>query len=169
MISSWSSKKVLNYMTSSSVWYFPAKCLLFFSCWETENSQIHVVPNQENMEGDQPVQSHSHTQQPLQPQTCVQENCPGETGLPCQFSSYVNKMSLVLYMYFSKPSITYPVWVIWNLEGNNAVSIRKGFNTFNACQILSLWHNSFLVSLWTFQPTLVSLIPASLRELMRYV
>ena len=34
------------------------------------------------MEGDQPVQSHSHTQQPLQQQTCVQEHCPGETGLP---------------------------------------------------------------------------------------
>ena len=32
-----------------------------------------MVPNHENMEGDQPVQSHSHTQQPLQPQTCVQE------------------------------------------------------------------------------------------------
>ena len=36
----------------------------------------------ENMEGDQPVQSHSHEQQPLQPQICVQEHCPGETGSP---------------------------------------------------------------------------------------
>ena len=32
------------------------------------------------MEGDQLVQSHSHAQQPLKP--CVQEHCPGETGLP---------------------------------------------------------------------------------------
>ena len=29
----------------------------------------------------QPVQSHSHAQQPLQPQNCVREHCPGETGL----------------------------------------------------------------------------------------
>ena len=29
-----------------------------------------------NMEGDQPVQSHSHAQQPFQPQNCVQEHCP---------------------------------------------------------------------------------------------
>ena len=41
-----------------------------------------MVPNQENTEGDQPVQSHSNAQQPLmalQPQTCVQ-HCPGETA-----------------------------------------------------------------------------------------
>ena len=28
---------------------------------------------------------------------------------------------------------------------------------FNACQVSLMWHNSFLVSLWTFQPTLVKL------------
>ena len=38
--------------------------------------------NQENVEGDQPVQSHSHVEHPLQKQTCVQEHCAGETGLP---------------------------------------------------------------------------------------
>ena len=53
---------------------------VFFYCLGTENSQL--VPNQGNMEGDQPVQSDGYTQQPLQPQTCVQEHCPGETGLP---------------------------------------------------------------------------------------
>ena len=41
---------------------------VFLSCRGTENSQM--VPNQENMEADQPDQSHIHTQQPLQPQTC---------------------------------------------------------------------------------------------------
>ena len=44
-----------------------------------------MVPNQENMEGDQPLQSHSHAQlEPLQPHTksCAQEHCPGDTGLP---------------------------------------------------------------------------------------
>ena len=58
--------KVLNcrYMTSSSVRYcFPA-AKKGFSCWGTENSQM--VPNQENMEADQPVRIHSHAQQPLQ-------------------------------------------------------------------------------------------------------
>ena len=44
----------------------------------TENRWCQL-PNQENVEGDQPVQSHSHAQQPLQPQTRVQEHCPGKT------------------------------------------------------------------------------------------
>ena len=65
-----------------------------FSCWGTENSQM--VPNQQNIEGDQPVESHSHAQQPLQPQTCVQEHCPGETGLPSSVFQAAHKMSLVL-------------------------------------------------------------------------
>ena len=51
---------------------------MFFHVWEQDTQ---MVPNQENMEGDQPVQSLSHAQQPLQPQICVQEHCPGETGL----------------------------------------------------------------------------------------
>ena len=44
---------------------------VFLHVGEQKNSQM--VPNQENMEmeGDQPVQSHNHTQQPFQPQTCV--------------------------------------------------------------------------------------------------
>ena len=83
------------------------------------NRKSQMVPNQENMEGDQPVQSHSHAQQPMQPQTCAQENCPGKTGLP----------SSVLYRPFWNVSsstiqrITYPVWVY--PEGNNSVRIRK--------------------------------------------
>ena len=39
---------------------------VFFHVGGTENSQL--VPNEENMGGDQPVQSHSHAQQPLQSQ-----------------------------------------------------------------------------------------------------
>ena len=62
------------------VWLRMASQPRVFSCSGTENSQI--LSNWENMVGDQPVQSHSHAQQPLQPQTCVQEHCPGETGLP---------------------------------------------------------------------------------------
>ena len=52
------------------------------------------------MEGDQPVQSRSHAQQPLQPQTCLQEHCPGETGLPSSDFQAVHKMSLVLLFKF---------------------------------------------------------------------
>ena len=55
-----------------------------------------MVPNQENMEGDQPFQSHRHTQQPLQPQNCVQEHC--ETGLPLSVFQAVHEMSLVLHL-----------------------------------------------------------------------
>ena len=39
---------------------------------------------------------HSHTQQPLQLQTCVQEHCPSETGLPSSVFQAVHEMSLVL-------------------------------------------------------------------------
>ena len=49
------------------------------------------------MEGDQPVQSDTDTQQPLQPQTCVQEHCSDETGLPLSVFQAVHEMSLVLF------------------------------------------------------------------------
>ena len=48
------------------------------------------------MDYDQPVQSNSHTQQPLQPQTCVHEHCPGETELPSSVFQAVHKMSQIL-------------------------------------------------------------------------
>ena len=48
------------------------------------------------MEGDQPVQSHSHTQQPVQPLTRMQEHCPGETELPSSVFQAIYKMSLLL-------------------------------------------------------------------------
>ena len=35
------------------------------------------------------------------------------------------------------------------------MQLVSGKVEFDACQILLLWHTSFLVSLWTFQPTLV--------------
>ena len=35
------------------------------------------------------------------------------------------------------------------------MQLVSGKVEFNACQVSLLWHNSFLVSLWTFQPTLV--------------
>ena len=98
-----------------------------FSCWGTESSQ--VVPNQENMEGDQQVQSHNHAQQSLKPQTWVQEHCPGETGLPSSVFQAVFEMSpVLLFKVLNNLSI---VALSWKVE-------------FNACQISLLWHNSFL-------------------------
>ena len=63
-------------MTSSLLSYrFPARC---FSSLKTENNPM--VPNQENMDGDQSVQSHNHAQRILQPETCEQEHCPDKAG-----------------------------------------------------------------------------------------
>ena len=85
-----------------------------------------MVPNQENMEGDQPVQSHSHTQQPLQPRTCVQEHCPGETGLPSSVFQAVYKRSLVLlFKVLNNLSSVY-------LE---TMQLVAGEVEFNSCQI----------------------------------
>ena len=56
---------------------------MFFSSLGTENNPM--VPNQENMEGDQSDQSHNHAQRTLQTETCEQEYCPDEAGLlTCQ-------------------------------------------------------------------------------------
>ena len=96
-------------------------CPILFSCWGTENSR--VVPNHESMEGDRQFKATcSHTQQPLQPQACVQEHCPGETGLPSSVFQTVSEMSLSTTI--QSPALKSPVWVY--LEGNTTVSIRKG-------------------------------------------
>ena len=47
--------------------------------------------------------------QPLQPQTCVQDHCPGETGLA--LSVFQAIFAIFPRYYFSKSWITYPVWV----------------------------------------------------------
>ena len=67
---------------------------------------------------------------------------------PHQFSRLSTKC---LLYHFSKSWITYPVWV--KLEGNMQLVSEKV--DFNACQVSWLWHNLFLVSLWTFQLTLI--------------
>ena len=59
----------------------------------------------------------SYAQQPLQPHACVQEHCPGKTGLTSSVSQAVHEMSLVLLF----KVLNYPVWVY--LEGNNAVIV----------------------------------------------
>ena len=64
-----------------------------------------MAPNQENMEGDQTVKSHSHAQQPLQAQTSVQEHCPGETGLLSSVFQAVSEMSRAIIT-FQSPELS---------------------------------------------------------------
>ena len=74
-----------------------------------------MVPNQANVEDNQPFQSHGHTQEPLQPQTCMQGHCPGETGLdpfvsfPCRFEMSVVKCSIT----FQSPDLLILCEFIW--------------------------------------------------------
>ena len=119
-----------------------------FLCWGTEKSQM--LSNQVNMEGDQPVvfkvSSHCNHGPVCRSIVLV---CPGETGLPSSVFQAVSEMSLVLLFkvlnYLSSVDLS---------QGNNVVSIRKGW--IQCMPLISLlWHYSFLVSLWTFQPTLV--------------
>ena len=53
---------------------------------------------------------------------------------------------------FQSPKVLIQCGFIWK-ETMHLVSRKE----FNACQVSLLWHNSFLVSLWTLQPTLVHL------------
>ena len=116
--------------------------LFFFSCWGTENS--HMVPNEENMKGDQPVQSHIHAQQPLQPQSCVPEHCPGETGPPSSvFPSLVFSLRSTTYL---SPESCVQCGFIWK-ETMQVVSWKV---EFNACKVWLLWHNTFLLCLINF-------------------
>ena len=94
--------------------------------------------------GWSPVQSHSHAQQPLQSQLVCRSIVLVKQDSLHQFSRlFTIYISLVLLFK-----------VLNYLSGRKqCISIRKGW--INACQVSLLWHNSFLVSLWTFQPTLV--------------
>ena len=149
-LSSWSSKKSSTAeLTSSSVRYcFPA---IFFLCWGTEISEM--VPNQENMEGDQnTVTDSNHCNHRLGCRSIVLVKQNSLHNFPGRFE--ISLSSTI----FKNSWITFPVW--YYLERNNTVSIRKGWieKRFNVCQVPLLWHNSFLISLWTFQPILVLIV-----------
>ena len=84
--------------------------------------------------------SHSHTQQPLQPQTCVQEHCPGETGISFSVFQAVFEMSLVLL--FKVLNYIIQCGFIWK----DTMQLVSGNVEFNTCQVSLLWHNSFFYS-----------------------
>ena len=77
-------KKVLNCRYDLIIGPILLPSQVFFHVGKQEI--VIMVPNQENMEGDLPVQ----------PQTCVQEHCPGEIGLPSSVFQAISEMSLVL-------------------------------------------------------------------------
>ena len=93
----------------------------FFSCWGTENSQM--VPNQDNMEGDQPVQS----QQSCTVATATTDLCAGALSWwnRTPFVSFPGRSQNVAIVILFKV-VNYLSSVVY-LKGNNAVSIRKGW------------------------------------------
>ena len=93
------------------------------------------------MEGDQSVQSHNHAQQPLQPQTCVHEHCPGETGLSLSSFPVHFEVSLVLLIQ------SLELHIQCGFIRKETMHLVSGKVESNACQVSLLWHNSFLVSL----------------------
>ena len=117
-------------MLSSSVrYFFPAKRCCFFSSWGTDNCQM--VPNQENMYGNQPVQNHSHAQQPLKPLVCrsivlVKQDPLRQFSWPfpkCLYSTA-----------FQSPELRIQCAIIWN----NIMQLVLGKVEFNACQFMAV-------------------------------
>ena len=112
---SWSSKKSSTAdMTSSLVWYcFWAKC---FSCWGTENRwcQIRRIWT-------------SSKPQSRTAAIATADLCAGALSWwnRTLFISFPVRFEMSLVQLFWKFWISYPMWVY--LEGNNAVSIRRGW------------------------------------------
>ena len=65
-----------------------------------------------------------------------------------QFSIHSQNISSTT---FQSPELRIQCWFIWK----ETTQLVSGKVEFNACQVSLLWHNSFLVSLWSFQPTLL--------------
>ena len=144
-------KKVLNCRYDLIIESDTASQRSVFSCWLTENRCAKI---RRIWRVIKPVQSHSHAQQQLQPQTCVQGGIilVKQDSL-CQFFRPSWNVSCIT---FQSPELLYmQCGFIWK----ETMQLVLGKVEFNVCQVLLLWHNSFLASLWTFQPTLVCLLP----------
>lgn len=132
-----------------------------FSCLKTENSQ--VVPIQENMSDDQPIQSRSCSWQPLLPLGCVQEHC--EVGLLSPVFQDVLAWwpsiaaSCELSWYTSIDGVVFPMVV----NEHNAVSIPE-----DGCHHLSRrWHHFGL--LWSGRKRIFTLLVLSLGPWLKVV
>ena len=100
------------------------------SCMGTKN--CYMVPNQENMEGDQPVQSHSHAQQPLQSQTRCAGISSGWNRTP--FFSFPGRLRNISSTTFQSPELLIECGFIWK-ETMQLVSGQVEFIAcpFNCC------------------------------------
>ena len=112
--------------------------VFFFSCWGTENSQM--VPSQENMEGNQPILSHS-TAAFASLELCA-------TALSwwnrTHFVSFPGRSRNVSSTTFQSPELLIRCGFIWK----EAMQLVSGEVEFTACQVSLLWHNTFLVRLY---------------------
>ena len=103
-----------------------------------------MVPNQENMEFKAIVTHSSHCNHRLVSGALSWWN---KTPL----FSYPGHSQNVCSTPFQSPELPIKCGFIWR-ETMQLVSWKF---EFNACQVSVQWHNSFLVSLWTFHSTLV--------------
>ena len=150
-------EKVVNYRYHLIIGpiQLPSSKPIVFHVWEqTINSQM--VPNQENMERviiqfDATVMTVMHSSHCSHRLVCSSIVLVKHYSLR-QFSRPSPKMSLVLL--FQVLNYLSSVGLSWRKQGSYTVSVKV---EFNACPVSLLWHTSFLASLWTFQPILVSL------------
>ena len=84
------------------------------------------------MEGDQPVQSHSHAQQPLQPQACVQEHCPSKNRT--LFASFPGHLRNVSCTTLQSLALLIQCGFIWK-ETNQTMQLVSGKVGFNEYQV----------------------------------
>ena len=124
-------------MTSSSVRYcFPAKCFVMFG------------------------KRHGGWSTSSQPQSCTAaiattDLCAGALSWWDQYSLHQFSMPFwnVSSTTFQSSELFLHCGFIWK----ETMQLVSGKVEFNACQVPLLWHNFFLVSLWTSQPTLLYL------------
>ena len=77
-------------------------------------------------------------------------HCPGEKRTPLVSFPGIIRSRNVYSTTFQSPELLIQCGFIW--KGTTQLVSWKV--EFNACQVSLLWHN-FLISLWTFHPTLV--------------
>ena len=77
----------------------------------------------------------------------------------CQFSRLFWNASSTA---FQSPELLIQCGFICGFIWMETIQLLSGKVEFNTCQVSLLWHNSSLVSVWTFHPTLVyKLIPVT--------
>ena len=130
-------------MTSSSVRYcFPAKLFFYFGEQKIDGAKSGEYGGLSNSSKPQ-----SHTA------------AIATTDLFAGTLSWWNRTPLIIFLIhsrnvsnatFQSPELLIQCGFIWK----ETMQLVAGNIEFNVCQVSLLWHNSFLVNLGTFQPTL---------------